>query len=90
MAEDDDRRWVNELYEHLIAAMETVSNAHEAETGHVLPTVLKRVALQRVLVELMARVGRNEADFRSRMLFDDQWKMIALQLGIDQRTDWSS
>jgi len=42
------------------------------------------------LVELMARVGRNEADFRSRMLFDDQWKMIALQLGIDQRTAWSS
>jgi len=81
---------VNELYDRLIAATVAVSKIHEAETGHVLPTVLKRVALQRVLVELMAGVGRGAADFRSRTLFDDQWKMIALQLGIDQRTDWSS
>ena len=87
---EDNRRWVNETYDHLIAAIETVSNAHEAETGHVLPTVLKRVALQRVLVELMASVGWGAADFRSRLLFDEQWKMIALQLGIDQTTDWSS
>jgi hypothetical protein len=90
MMAEDNRRWVNETYDHLIAAIETVSNAHEAETGHVLPTVLKRVALQRVLVELITGVGWGESDFRTRMLFDDQWKMIALRLGIDQKTDWSA